>query len=77
MKITIDTTTDSKEEIRKAIKLLISLVGAGNIYTNEPESADNSVTPEVTNAMSMFDNFKTERAEEKTSEKELPQLEFY
>jgi len=78
MKITIDTTSDSKEEIRKAIKMLISLVGAGDIYTNEPEQREIDTTPEVTNAMSMFDNVeKTESAEEKSDEKDLPQLEFY
>ena len=81
MKITIDTTSDSKEEIRKAIKMLISLVGAGDIYTNEPEQREIDTTPEVTNAMSMFDNVekteRTEGTEEKSDEKELPQLEFY
>ncbi len=38
MRIEIDTAKDTHEDIRKAIKLLMSLVGAGNIYSNEPSS---------------------------------------
>ena len=35
MQLTIDTQKDSQEEIRKAIRLLMSLVGEKEIYTNE------------------------------------------
>ena len=36
MKITIDTSQDSHTDIRKAIKLLQSVVGEGPVYTNSP-----------------------------------------
>lgn len=43
MKLTIDTKEDSKEEIRKAIRMLSAIVGdPGSVYTNEPsEKAHN------------------------------------
>tara|TARA_Y100000310_G_scaffold344510_1_gene457648 strand:- start:1800 stop:2156 length:357 start_codon:yes stop_codon:yes gene_type:complete len=38
MKITIDTSNDSHDEIRKVVKLLNHLVGDGEtVYTNKPE----------------------------------------
>ena len=36
MILTIDTTRDSHLEIRKAIRMLMSLVGEGGLHTNEP-----------------------------------------
>lgn len=36
MKITIDTSQDSHTDIRKAIKMLQSIVGEGNVYSNSP-----------------------------------------
>jgi len=36
MKLTIDTSQDSHTDIRKAIKLLQSVVGEGPVYTNSP-----------------------------------------
>lgn len=36
MKITIDTSQDSHNEIRKAIKMLQSIVGEGPVYSNSP-----------------------------------------
>jgi len=52
MKLTIDTKADSKEEIRKAIKLLMGIVGGANeVYTNElPES------PKPISPPNIFDN---------------------
>ena len=36
MKITIDTKEDSKEEIKKAIRMLSAIVGGSEVYTNAP-----------------------------------------
>jgi len=81
MRITIDTKTDSKDEIRKAIKLLLGLVGSHEVYTNEPEKPapqpnifDNP-SPAVGNLMSMFDTPPPETPKEE--KKDVPELEFY
>jgi len=66
MKLTIDTKLDSKEEIRKAIKLLMGIVGgAHEVYSNElpekpqpispPNIFDNPPSNGGGNFMSMFD----------------------
>jgi len=36
MKITIDTSQDSHNDIRKAIRMLQSIVGEGPVYSNSP-----------------------------------------
>ena len=91
MKITIDTKTDSKDEIRKAVRLLMSLAeGHHDVFTNEPEKPASqpnifdSPTPAVeNNLMSMFDNADTptqpapETSEEETQKDDAPQVEFY
>ena len=84
MKITIDTKTDSKDEIRKAIRLLMGLVGGHDVYTNEvpvekPAAQPNifdSPEPAVPNLMSMFDSAPTTGAPQE-EKKEEPQIEFY
>ena len=85
MKIQIDTKTDSPDEIRKVIKLLMGLVGGHNVYTNEqpqeekPASQPNIFdTPgaAVPNLMSMFDSAPTAPQEEEKKE-DVPQVEFY
>ena len=57
MKLTIDTKEDSKEEIKKAIRMLSAIVGDSEIYTNSPqkqhnanlfESSSNTITPAST-----------------------------
>jgi len=40
MKITIDTKEDSKDDIRKAIKMLQALVESGEISYKEPVSSE-------------------------------------
>ena len=82
MRITIDTKSDSKDEIRKAIKLLLGLIGSHEVYTNEPEKPasqpnifDNP-SPAVGNLMSMFDNAPTPE-EPKQEKKDVQELEFY
>lgn len=90
MKIQIDTKTDSRDEIRKVIKLLMGLVGGHDIYTNEqpqekPAAQPNifdSPSPDVPNLMSMFDTAPTTNAapapqEEDIKEEDVPQVEFY
>ena len=87
MRLTIDTKTDSKDEIRKAIKLLMGIVGAGHdVYTNEAEKPaaqpnifDNP-SPSVGNFMNMFDSIPSEPQKTEITEKpekEVPDLEFY
>ena len=81
MQITIDTKADSKDEIRKAIKLLMGLVGSQEVYTNEPEQKPSppnifeSPAPAVSNAMSMFDNPAPAQPQE--NKEDIPELEFY
>jgi len=86
MRITIDTKTDSKDEIRKAIKMLMGLVGAHDIYTNEqpqekplpaPSMFDSPNTA-MGNLMNMFDNAPSTPAEsKKEDDADIPQVEFY
>lgn len=86
MKITIDTQTDSKEEIRKAISLLMGLVGGHEVFTNEPEKPSGifdspdptigSETPAVGNMMSLFDNPEKAPESPETKEKKS-QVQFY
>jgi hypothetical protein len=46
MKLTIDTKLDSKEEIRKAIKLLMGIVGgAHEVYSNELPEGPKPISP--------------------------------
>lgn len=80
MKITIDTKADSKDEIRKAIKLLMGLVGSHEVYSNEPkpDSQPNlfdSPSPAVSNMMSLFDS--APEIPSKEEKKEDVELEFY
>jgi hypothetical protein len=54
MKLTIDTKEDTHDEIRKAIRMLSTIVGDEHVYTNSPpkapvanifESSSNTVEP--------------------------------
>lgn len=40
MQLTIDTQKDSQDAIRKAIRLLMSLIGEKEVYTNEAPKGD-------------------------------------
>ena len=83
MKITIDTKHDSHIEIRKAIRLLYSLIGEKEVYTNEPGEKPTNIfedsSPEVGNMMSLFDNVETPEspATPETPDPKKPSLEFY
>ncbi len=85
MRITIDTKTDSRDEIRKVIKMLMGLVGGHDVYTNEipeekPASQPNifeSPSPAVPNLMSMFDSAPASTPEPEKKEDDIPQVEFY
>ncbi len=52
MKITIDTKTDSKEEIRRAVELLSNLLG---VRSNQPRNIFEDNAPSASNPFSMFD----------------------
>jgi hypothetical protein len=86
MRITIDTKTDSRDEIRKVIKMLMGIVGGHDVYSNEipeekPASQPNifdSPTPAVPNLMSMFDSSpSTPPAPQPEKDEDIPQVEFY
>ncbi len=88
MRITIDTKTDSRDEIRKVIKMIVGMVGGHDIYSNEvpkekstaqPNIFENP-SPSVPNLMSMFDSApSTMTAAPAPEEKkdDIPQIEFY
>ncbi len=89
MRITIDTKTDSRDEIRKAIKMLMGLVGGHDVYTNEPATEQkpeaqpnifDSPSPAVGNLMSLFDSAPatpTTNAPPEEKKDDIPQVEFY
>ena len=84
MRITIDTKTDSRDEIRKAIKLLMGLVGAHDVYSNEPQEKPASQPnifdtpgPAVPNLMSMFDSAPSNDSPQEEKKEDVPQVEFY
>lgn len=89
MKISIDTLTDSKEHILKAIELLKHIVGE-HAHTNAPAAIE--PTQEMAGLMSIFDNppapiepqapqpitptpHLQENKEQDTDD--IPQIEFY
>ncbi|MBW3019295.1 hypothetical protein KY329_03880 [Candidatus Woesearchaeota archaeon] len=78
MQITIDTKHDSHQEIRKAIRMLSSLVGEAY---SEPETYSEQKTPsmfdqgdDMGGMMSIFDSSPTEAEEKKEN---MPEMEFY
>ncbi|MBW2973437.1 hypothetical protein KY346_03525 [Candidatus Woesearchaeota archaeon] len=93
MKITIDTSQDSHEDIRKAIRLLQGIVGQQGVYTNAPsrnifddpspslESSEEPSEESSGNAFaSIFDSPApaSESEEQKQDEDtDLPEIQFY
>ncbi len=85
MRITIDTKTDSRDEIRKAIRLLMGLVGGQDVYTNDtpaekPPAQPNifdSPSPAVGNLMSIFDSADTPQKTEEKPKEDSPKIELY
>ena len=82
MKITIDTNTDSREDIKKAIRLLLAVVGEGigsseSSSRNIFDSSSPSVEPGAGQQGNIFGSlFDGEKKEESKSE-EIPELEPY
>jgi hypothetical protein len=66
MKITIDTKTDSHEEIKKTISLLETLMGATHSTIVKESSSDIEASPEM---FSMFSDSNKTTPEENTEEK--------
>jgi hypothetical protein len=60
MKLTIDTKEDSKEEIKKAIRMLSAIVGDSEIYTNRPEKAHHPNIFESSEPISSSDSETTD-----------------
>lgn len=87
MKLTIDTTNDSKEEIRKAIRLLMSLVGDSPSYSNEsspsnifdsPSSSVGGSEPQSGGLFgAMFDNPVDPPKDDEDKPDEKPSVEVY
>ncbi|HLC33089.1 MAG TPA: hypothetical protein VJJ82_04640 [Candidatus Nanoarchaeia archaeon] len=82
MRLTIDTTTDSQVEIRKAIKLLSSLINHQPLeegFTNQEDSQkqpDVFSSPEpLKNIMSMFDSSDPKTKSKK--EDDIPIMQIY
>jgi len=84
MQITIDTNKDSHDDIKKAIKLLASMVGQENVLSNEQPrnifDAPSSPEPSSNGSVfgSLFDSItdKTETIEKKPESKQEI-IEFY
>ncbi len=81
MKITIDTKEDSHEEIRKVIKMLSSLIGEREIFSNQPNIFEDNSEPSSAFA-SMFGSASTPSEESKEEVKvgeseEIPEVVEY
>ena len=76
MKISIDTKHDSSQEIRKAIKLLQSLIGE-EVHTDMPEpKTPEFAPPEGTSVFgALFDNSQPEKLDDEPTKE--TKLEFY
>jgi hypothetical protein len=84
MQLTIDTQKDSHSEIRKAIRMLMSLVGNKEVYTNEPPKDSifdsDSSGPAANDFADMFNASQKGEVSESPSEKKKKldlDLEFY
>jgi hypothetical protein len=88
MQITIDTKHDSPQEIRKAIKMLSSLVSHSDVYSNSMDEDSEPVqkTPSVFDQpsdnmggmMGIFDSpAETETKEEEEVKSEVQEMEFF
>ena len=72
MKITIDTKEDSNEEIRKIIKMLSSLVGERESFSNQPNIFEDDKKAEPTNAFAnMFGSEPSTPSKESTEDEEV------
>jgi hypothetical protein len=80
MQLTIDTQKDSHAEIRKAIRMLMSLVGEKEVYTNEVPKTQGIFSEEKSPATDAFaDMFSTptdkKEDDDNYSELNIPQEE--
>jgi uncharacterized protein (UPF0147 family) len=83
MKITIDTGQDSHTDIKKAIRLLQSIVDNQEVYTNVSRNIFDNPSPEVSQQASapttafanLFDS--PVKSEDKDENEEEVKLEFY
>ncbi|MBI4145845.1 hypothetical protein HY489_00750 [Candidatus Woesearchaeota archaeon] len=77
MKLSIDTQADSKDDLRKAIDLLRSIVGEDIKTTNLEQSPLPST--DVAGLMSLFDNPPAQPVEQpdQTDLSAIPKIEFY
>ena len=84
MKITIDTGQDSHTDIKKAIRLLQSIVGDAEVYTNASRNIFDSPSPEVSQQSSapttafanLFDSPAKSKSDDEDDEEEV-KLELY
>ena len=71
MKITIDTKEDTREEIKKIIKMLSSLVGE-ETFTNQGNIFEDS-SPEVNTGQNMFGMFDSGKSQSENLEEKKPE----
>ncbi|MBW3013537.1 hypothetical protein KY340_05025 [Candidatus Woesearchaeota archaeon] len=79
MRIEIDTHRDSKEDIKRIIRMLVHLVGEHAIFDKaihsyQQESKEEEKGPDMVN-LNFLDSAPSE--EKKEEEKEEPKVEFY
>ena len=76
MKITIDTKEDSHEEIRRAIRMLSSLVGEKEVMTNQSDVfSDENSEAQDQNMFNMFNNPQTENKTEEPKKEETENVD--
>ena len=76
MKITIDTKEDSHEEIKKAIRMLSSLIGEKEIFSNTPQ-IDEQKTGDAFSAMFGQQNQEPDKEDNKPVLDEIPRIVEY
>lgn len=69
MQITIDTKKDTKEEIRRAVDLLLNFVDERKVVTNDPQDVFASSDSNMSGMSNFFNEEKKEEpAEEKKND---------
>jgi len=72
MQLTIDTQKDSQDEIRKAIRLLMSLIGEKEVYTNEA-SKDSAFGSDSGQSAGAFVDLFNSASDKKDSSEQNPE----
>ncbi len=73
MQLTIDTQKDSQDAIRKAIRLLMSLIGEKEVYTNEAPKGDSVFGSESNQSSGAFVDLFNSSPDKKDSSEQQPE----